>query len=65
MNYREARSMRLHKTKLKRVLLPKNGILFPILFQPSLRKTCSSDREALLKFEAAGQEFSKIQESVK
>ena len=38
MNYREARSMRLHKTKLKRVLLPKNGILFLILFRPSVNK---------------------------
>ena len=32
--------------------LIKNGILFPKLFLPTVRKNCSSDREKLLKFEA-------------
>ena len=34
-----------------------NGILFPKLFSPSVRKKCSSDPE---KFEAEGQEFLKF-----
>ena len=29
------------------------------LFWPTVRKTCSSDREKLLKFEAEGREFEK------
>ena len=32
----------------------KNGILFPKLFWPAVRKNCPSDREKLLKFEAEG-----------
>ena len=32
--------------------LKKNGILFPKLFWPTVRKNCSSDWEKLLKFEA-------------
>ena len=32
----------------------RNGILSPKLFWPSVRKTCSSDQEKLLKFEAEG-----------
>ena len=36
------------------------GILLPKLFWPSVRKTCSSDSETLLKFKAKGQEFVKI-----
>ena len=34
-----------------------NGILFPKLFLPSVRKNCSSDPEKLLKFETEGREF--------
>ena len=33
------------------------GILLPELFQPTVRKNCSSDREKLLKFESEGREF--------
>ena len=31
-----------------------HGILFPKLFLPYVRKTCSSDRVKLMKFEAKG-----------
>ena len=34
-----------------------NGILFPKLFWPTVRKNCSSDWEKLLKLEAKGREF--------
>ena len=37
-----------------------NGILLPKLFWPTVRKSCSSDQEKLLKFEAEGREFAKI-----
>ena len=36
-----------------------NGILFPKLFWPTVRRNCSSDRENILKFEAEGQECAK------
>ena len=42
----------------------KNGILSPKLFWPSVRKTCSSDQEKLLKFEAEGREFAKVLRSL-
>ena len=42
-----------------------NGILFPKVFWPSVRKNCSSDLEKLLKFEAEGREFAKILRSIK
>jgi hypothetical protein len=35
----------------------RNGILFPILFWPTVRKKGSRDREKLLKFEADGWEL--------
>ena len=41
-----------------------NGILLPKLFWPTVRKSCSSDREKLLKFEAEGREFAKILRSL-
>ena len=41
-----------------------NGILFPKLFWPTVRKNCSSDREKLLKFEAEGREFAKFLKSI-
>ena len=34
--------------------------MFSKLFCPTVRKSCFSDREELLKFEAEGQEFCKI-----
>ena len=37
----------------------RNGILLQKLFWPTVRKTCPSDREKLLKFEAEGREFIK------
>ena len=37
----------------------RNGILFPTLFWPTMRKNCSIDREKKLKFEAEGREFEK------
>ena len=37
-----------------------NGIFLPILFWPTVRKNCSSDREKLLKFEAEAREFAKF-----
>ena len=40
------------------------GILLPKLFCPTVRKNCSSDQEKPLKFEAEGQEFSKILRSL-
>ena len=41
-----------------------NGILFPKLFWPTVRKNCSRYREKLLKFEAEGQEFAKLLRSL-
>ena len=41
-----------------------NGILFPKLFSPNMGKKCCIDREKLLKFEAEGQEFTKILRSL-
>ena len=38
----------------------RNGILLPKLFWHTVRKNCSSDQEKLLKFEAEGQDFTKI-----
>ena len=38
----------------------RNCILLPKLFSTTVRKSCSSDREKLLKFEAEGQEFAKF-----
>ena len=35
----------------------RNGILFPKLFSPTVRKKCSSHREKLLNFETEGREF--------
>ena len=50
------------------IMLPtffcKNGILLPKLFWPTVRKKCSSDQEKLWKFEAEGQEFTKILRSL-
>ena len=37
------------------------GILLPKLFWSTVRKNCSSDWEKLLKFEAEGWEFAKLQ----
>ena len=37
------------------------GIFLSKLFWPTLRKKCSSGREKLLKFEAEGLEFAKVQ----
>ena len=34
--------------------------MLPKLFSPSVRKSCSSDREKLLKFETDGWEFAKF-----
>ena len=41
-----------------------HGNLLLKLFRPTVRKNCSSDREKLLKFEAEGQEFAKILQSL-
>ena len=41
-----------------------NDIFLPQLFWPTVRKSCSSDREKLLKFEAEGREFAKILRSL-
>ena len=38
----------------------RNGILFPKLIWPTVRKKCSSDREKHLKFKTEGQEFAKF-----
>ena len=50
----------MEKNAALTVYLTKNGILLQKLYRPTVRKHCSSDREKLLKFEAEGQEFSKI-----
>ena len=42
----------------------RNCILFWKLFWPAVRKNCSGDREKRLKFEAEGQEFSKLLRSL-
>ena len=50
---------------IKNVLCSRrNGIFLPKLFQPTVRKNCSSDPEKLLKFEAEGREFPKILRSL-
>ena len=41
-----------------------NGILFPKLFGPTVRKKCSRDQEIFLKFEAEGREFAKLLRSL-
>ena len=40
-------------------ILPRNSILLPKLFWPTVRTNCSTDWEKLLKFQAEGQAFSK------
>ena len=35
------------------------GILLPKLFWPTVRKSCSNDRDFFFKFKAEGQEFAK------
>ena len=42
----------------------KKLIFFHKIVRPTVRKKCSSDWEKLLKFEAKGQEFSKILRSL-
>ena len=44
--------------------LVRNGILLPKFFWPTVRKSCSSDRNKLLKFQAEGREFAKILRSL-
>ena len=46
------------------ILDPWNGILLLKLFWLTARKSCSSDWEKLLKFEAEGWEFAKILRSL-
>ena len=41
-----------------------NGILLPKLFWPTMRKSCSSDQEWVLKFEAEGRKFEKVLRSL-
>ena len=48
--------------KLKKKVFWTNKI--GVLFRPTVRKNCSSDREKLLKFEAEGREFAKILRSL-
>ena len=43
-----------------RSIKTRNEILLPKLFWHTVRKSCSSDQEKLLKFEAEGQEFAKF-----
>ena len=42
----------------------RNGVLFPKLFWPTVRKKCSSYREKLLKFKAESQECTKFLRSL-
>ena len=42
----------------------RNGILFPKLFWPSVRKHCSIHREKLLKFDTEGKESATILRSL-
>ena len=49
---------------LPKWLLMVFGILLPKLFWPTVRKNRSSDREKLLKFEAKGQKFAKIEQFI-
>ena len=53
-----------HRTRKSWTMGKNNGILLPKLFWPTVRKSCSSDREKLLKFEAEGREFSKFLRSL-
>ena len=41
-----------------------NGILYPKLFWPTVRKNCSSDWEQLLEFKAEGWDFAKFLRSL-
>ena len=43
-----------------RANLLKNGILFPKLFRPLVRKNCKSDWDFVLKSKAEGQEIANI-----
>ena len=43
----------------------RNGILFPKLFWPTVRKNSSRDPEKLLKFKAEGREIAKNFETTK
>ena len=52
------------KLKSKLDLFFRNGILYPKLFGPAVRKKCSSHRERLLKFIAKGQEFAIVLQSL-
>ena len=45
-------------------LTERNGISLPNFFWPTVRKTCSCDREKLLKFETEGQEFANVLRSL-
>ena len=63
---------KVHFELKKRCMLPDlsflfcvTGILLPKLFWPIARKSCSSDWEQILKFEAKGREFVKILRSLK
>jgi hypothetical protein len=49
---------------LRFVLSAQNGILLQKIFLSTVRKTCSSDPEFFLKFEAEGLEFAKFLRSV-
>ena len=62
---KSARSHTIHMTKKLKFSCETNGILLPIMFWPTVRKKCSSDREKLLKFEAEGREFAKFLRSLK
>ena len=50
--------------KEKTMLRCMNGILFPKLFWPTVRRNCSTDIEKLLKFESELQEFGKFLRSL-
>ena len=63
-NPRVKHRKKFEKAKVRRKGKFKNGILFPNLFWPTVTKSCSSDGEKLLKFEAEGREFEKILRSL-
>ena len=48
----------------KKINFNENGILLPKLSWPTVRKKYSCDQEKLLKFEAEGQEFTKLLRSL-
>ena len=56
--------LKIFEGSLPKQIQPRNGILLPSLFWPTVRKKCYSYREKLLKFQSEGWEFAKFLRSL-